>query len=82
MKFEYVWTDDNNFRLFWDGSEITEEPVELPRKQYTNGVPRGAKQFAAEWVAAQSVPDENKLQDSINQLAAIQAGKFEERNDE
>ena len=84
MKFGYEWVSDGKFNLYWDGDKITDDPIDNPQdgKLTDNGIPVGAETAAAEWVAEQSVPDDNKLQDAIEQLAAIQAGNFEERDED
>jgi len=81
MTFEYAWTEDNRLRLYWGGDEITDEPIENegPGKTYNDGIPIGAREYASKWVASQSVPDETRLQDAIEQLAAILANDFEDR---
>ena len=77
--FKYEWTNENNVRLFWDGEEIGIYEQENDSKQWDlDGIPSGLKTFASDWVASQSVPDETKLQDAIEQLAAILANDFEE----
>jgi len=80
--FEYEWTDDKNIRVYWDEEEITDEPIENPGSgyRYDGGFPAGLIEYCTQWVSEQSVPDENKLQDAIEQLAAIVAKDFEERD--
>jgi len=81
MTWKYEWTDDKDVRLYWDEEEVTENPIENEGggKRYANGVPKGVIEYASNWVSEQSVPDENQLQDAIEQLAAIVANDFEER---
>lgn len=84
MTFEYEWTEDKDVRLYWKGEEITDGPLENQGdgKNFVNGVPKGAKEYASQWLSEQSVPDETQLQEAIEQLAAIVANDFEERDAE
>ena len=81
MTFQYEWTEDRDVRLYWDSEEITEQPIQNSgdAKTFVDGVPEGVNQYASQWIAEQSVPDETKLQEAIEQLAAIVANDFEER---
>ena len=79
-EFKYEWTEDNEARLYWKDEEIGVTDTETNGKTTKDGVPVGAKDVSSEWIASQSTPDEQQLQEAIERMAAILANKFEERD--
>ena len=80
MSYKFAWTEDNDVRVKWEGEEITNDPIDTAGNQRidSDGVPQGLKSWCWDWVADDSVPDEEQLQEAIERMADIGASNFNE----
>lgn len=81
MSFEYEWTESNDVRLYWNGEELTTDPISNPSsgKRTRGDVPVGVREFVNDWLNERDIPQDVNTKDAVPMCIALEAGDFSER---
>ena len=78
--FGFTWTDGNEAEIYDIDHKTVIGVTDSGHSGAAtkNGNPVGWERVAYEWIADQSVADEQQLAEAIDRLAAVGAGRIEE----